>query len=285
MKKAFTLIELLVVIAIIAILAAILFPVFAQAKAAAKKTSSLSNIKQLDLANIMYANDYDDVFSFGCEYSWWQPSSKGWTWNIQPYVKNTQIFLSPGDSKPKGTWPTWMLSQSTAVNISYAANGYLNENGNSENRGVIGMAQCTQPGYSGWISNCSTNSTSVTYPAATVMLSERYGSYPTFGPSTFFTGNNDWDFVGTGQLVPDGSPVADPVNANRDLPRPTNTPYLVNGQPFSPDIKNVAGMNSNWSGKSNVSWVDGHASAVTPIATNPDSVNQPTKNEWDALRS
>jgi len=61
MKKAFTLIELLVVIAIIAILAAILFPVFAQAKAAAKKTADLSNLKQLGLSMLLYANDNDDM--------------------------------------------------------------------------------------------------------------------------------------------------------------------------------------------------------------------------------
>ena len=70
-KKAFTLIELLVVIAIIAILAAILFPVFAQAKLAAKKISSVSNIKQASLAILMYNNDFDDMFAAGCGSNWW----------------------------------------------------------------------------------------------------------------------------------------------------------------------------------------------------------------------
>ncbi|OJU65822.1 MAG: hypothetical protein BGO01_02015 [Armatimonadetes bacterium 55-13] len=75
--QGFTLIELLVVIAIIAILAAILFPVFAQAKEAAKKTQSLSNLKQIDIAWLMYANDYDDQMllvmtpASGGKTSWW----------------------------------------------------------------------------------------------------------------------------------------------------------------------------------------------------------------------
>src|SRR4051812_31157002 len=64
-RKAFTLIELLVVIAIIAILAAILFPVFAQAKLAAKKTQSLSNSKQINLGIQMYMNDQDDRYPTG----------------------------------------------------------------------------------------------------------------------------------------------------------------------------------------------------------------------------
>ncbi len=61
MRKAFTLIELLVVIAIIAILAAILFPVFAQAKEAAKKTTSVSNMRQVGTAMLLYLGDYDDT--------------------------------------------------------------------------------------------------------------------------------------------------------------------------------------------------------------------------------
>lgn len=74
--RGFTLIELLVVIAIIAILAAILFPVFARAKEAAKKTQSLSNLKQIDLAWLMYAGDYDDQMMLvmtpdGSKIRWW----------------------------------------------------------------------------------------------------------------------------------------------------------------------------------------------------------------------
>jgi len=96
MKKAFTLIELLVVIAIIAILAAILFPVFAQAKEAAKKTQCLSNQKNLSLGIIMYTNDYDDSFmpgqsgtrggAYACEVD--LDNQTDWTAAVYPYIKN-----------------------------------------------------------------------------------------------------------------------------------------------------------------------------------------------------
>ncbi len=96
-KSAFTLIELLVVIAIIAILAAILFPVFARAKEAAKQTQSLAQMRQLSMSVMMYAGDYDDNFV---------PASNRdanpailpiiWTQGIEPYVKNPQIFITPG---------------------------------------------------------------------------------------------------------------------------------------------------------------------------------------------
>lgn len=108
MKKAFTLIELLVVIAIIAILAAILFPVFVQAKLAAKKSSDLANTKQQGTALQIYLADYDDIYP----QAYWYPndsSSAGgyvhWTGALQPYIKNLQIFVSPVDEL-RGMAPT-----------------------------------------------------------------------------------------------------------------------------------------------------------------------------------
>jgi prepilin-type N-terminal cleavage/methylation domain-containing protein/prepilin-type processing-associated H-X9-DG protein len=88
-RKAFTLIELLVVIAIIAILAAILFPVFAQAKQAAKRTAEISNVRNLSLAVVMYANDYDDAVPPVTQGYFDQPVTQ-FTWKdaIYPYVKN-----------------------------------------------------------------------------------------------------------------------------------------------------------------------------------------------------
>ena len=102
-SKAFTLIELLVVIAIIAILAAILFPVFAQAKNAAKGTASLSNVKQQGLAEMMYSGDCDDQFVIACAWNTGSdPITFGagvaispWTWLIEPYMKNGQMFNDP----------------------------------------------------------------------------------------------------------------------------------------------------------------------------------------------
>jgi len=113
-SKAFTLIELLVVIAIIAILAAILFPVFAQAKKAAKKTACLSNVKQLSLAVIMYGADYDDMAPANGEglmptSSWgaWTPLEP-WTglngapWGFGGGANAPLGFMDPGASQNWG---------------------------------------------------------------------------------------------------------------------------------------------------------------------------------------
>ena len=274
-SRAFTLIELLVVIAIIAILAAILFPVFAQAKAAAKKTQSLSNVKQLGLGTLLYNNDHDDTFTMGTNSCWWQPTDGGWTYNILPYIKSVPMLVSPGDPKSKAAMPGWMRTIPEAINISYAANGYMKYDGTGWGvYGVIGMNQASvQVRADGttcgaWMTKGITVGTSVTNPAETIMFAEAYNPYPVWGPSNFFSGINWWDYVGFGGLTPD---------SRRD-----GSPYTVNGVVQTKNNKN-GGVNADWSGRSNFVWVDGHASAKTPQSTNANPTDNAT-NFWDASR-
>ncbi len=110
MRRGFTLIELLVVIAIIAILAAILFPVFARAKSKARQASCQSNMKQLALAFIMYCSDYDGKFPAVYNDALGYPQGRIiWADCIYPYVKNRQLFMCPALNRSiepiPGRWP------------------------------------------------------------------------------------------------------------------------------------------------------------------------------------
>jgi prepilin-type N-terminal cleavage/methylation domain-containing protein/prepilin-type processing-associated H-X9-DG protein len=101
MRRGFTLIELLVVIAIIAILAAILFPVFAKAREKARQSSCLSNLKQIGLACQQYAQDYDERLPWHCRYIPGAADAAGndWTGQITPYIKNVQVFACPSANR------------------------------------------------------------------------------------------------------------------------------------------------------------------------------------------
>ncbi len=112
MKRGFTLIELLVVIAIIAILAAILFPVFARAREKARQTACLSNVKEIALAIMMYAQDYDERLPMG--YDTGTPRN-GLIQTTQPYTKNYQIHDCPSASE-KSVTTSYLGSRSYGYN-------------------------------------------------------------------------------------------------------------------------------------------------------------------------
>jgi prepilin-type N-terminal cleavage/methylation domain-containing protein/prepilin-type processing-associated H-X9-DG protein len=149
-SKAFTLIELLVVIAIIAILAAILFPVFAKVREKARQTSCLSNEKQLGLAFIQYSEDNNETYPMNGAGG--SSLGVGWAGQIYPYVKSTGVYHCPDD-------PTTPISETTngtpdtAVPVSYGVN--------------INITRSDGGGANGLVSACNA-------PASTVMLLEIY---------------------------------------------------------------------------------------------------------------
>jgi prepilin-type N-terminal cleavage/methylation domain-containing protein/prepilin-type processing-associated H-X9-DG protein len=114
-RAGFTLIELLVVIAIIAILAGILFPVFARAREKGRQASCAANLKQLGLCFLSYASDYDETMtrSFGATDYWFE--------TIMPYAKSTQIFACPSGGGHLPTTPCYSATDSAvASGRSYA---------------------------------------------------------------------------------------------------------------------------------------------------------------------
>jgi prepilin-type N-terminal cleavage/methylation domain-containing protein/prepilin-type processing-associated H-X9-DG protein len=145
-RKGFTLIELLVVIAIIAILAAILFPVFAQARESARKTSCLNNCKQFGTAISMYTQDWDGWYPL----AWFDFGENGFDVALFPYIKNKQVYECPSNKVTPSNWKGYYMGP---LPRSYALNGDLTARVVSGRRAGVSESM-------------------VEFPASTIMLTE-----------------------------------------------------------------------------------------------------------------
>lgn len=254
-NKAFTLIELLVVIAIIAILAAILFPVFAQAKLAAKKTASLANTKEVGLAEIMYQGDNDDYFvlagnaRYGAGFIA-QVSAKtanSWVYLTEPYIKSFGLLVDPGVGDTQGIFGSGTNATQRNQNLfPYFGYNYL----------------FLSPWY-GCQNNEARSGSAGIHPADTVMFTTSQGFYssPTQG---WYDSNapGAWPIIAPapfaciwyGGTVTSGGITFTDGNWAANPGYPALGPYSASARAIKPY------------GGANVVWVDGHAKFQNPGA-------------------
>ena len=287
-RNGFTLIELLVVIAIIAILAAILFPVFAQAREKARAISCTSNMKQQGLAMLQYVQDNDEFFPLGVDAQW----RMSWAATIAPYIQGSgvnssnnggnanapsryAIFRCPDDSSTQEI--SWMDPSWAGTPISYAANA-LTTGGNTTPTliGVIcPMSQgpgTNPPTSNGWDTTNSKGLAALGLPASTVLIAEKHDDDSVKAGATNVTGFYG-AVIGGANLAPSfewASPQEEP-----------NGTRATAAYPAGPN----GAVSSKHAGRANFLFCDGHVKSMFPYQTNPDPINRPKDNMWDSTRS
>lgn len=267
-RKAFTLIELLVVIAIIAILAAILFPVFAQAKAAAKGSVALSNTKQTALGIIMYSGDVDDTTVVG---TLWNTGSDQlsygtglafsmWSWAIQPYMKNTDLYSDP--LAPAYTGNQANAFKAYRIRFGYNYTFLSPDFGSGGPKGMKGISF-----------------TSVANPAETVMIGAKWANSE--NGSGF-----DWGTAFPNGMLAEG---AIEVPDCYSIPQWCLAGWGANGF-FESTLKLPAAAGARTGGNSSrsanqhiIGWVDGHVKKIASGALAAGSNWTPTQPEGVAM--
>jgi prepilin-type N-terminal cleavage/methylation domain-containing protein/prepilin-type processing-associated H-X9-DG protein len=301
-RKGFTLIELLVVIAIIAILAAILFPVFAQAREKARQITCASNEKQIGLAILQYAQDYDETMPAG---NYWDiGNSLPWVRVIQPYLGSNGpaggyltngsqgLLRCPDDSGPMSAYdePPALGFGYFGPLISYASDSVLV----AWHGAGYSMGTLPEDGVSdGWPGDVRTLS-QIAKPDQTIMVAEKHssdviawggaGNSATTGTGNIFIDEQD----GLGQdtsfgEAPDSMPWPGPGNpacTGWATPWGGAAGYCANGA-----------VSVDHQGHANFLFADGHVKSMTAVATNPDPTGnidsndgQSEDNMWDSLR-
>ena len=296
-RSGFTLIELLVVIAIIAILAAILFPVFQKVRENARAISCASNMKQLALAFTQYTQDADETFPPAIinagyeEFGGFTPDpAPQWAVKILPYVKSYGVYFCPDDSTAGQIGRNNFGGSSyEGVSMSYAVNGYFNfpppKYDHEQLLGISGASGGGNP--PGTATTPAAQSlAAVGQPSDSILLAEKFDSDDHAGwvagannvkadplGGNYTHANDDGEFTGFSFA---GGPCALIPDANSyDRAASTQPCQGYNG-----------GVSAHHNGRANFAFVDGHVKSMLPVNTRP-AVSQyapEPNNMWDVTR-
>jgi prepilin-type N-terminal cleavage/methylation domain-containing protein/prepilin-type processing-associated H-X9-DG protein len=230
-KVGFTLIELLVVIAIIAILAAILFPVFAKAREKARAISCISNLKECTLGSLMYSQDYDElIIPEWLNEPWQNDWDRLWPVLVQPYIKNYGVTVCP--DAPQDGGPDWPNDpENHRVGASIGINDLMSE----WDTGTVKMAAINAPSFSVHFAD-----------AGDVYDQNTTGGW------------KDWDGGNAGYMDFD----KDPDNDKGTYIADTEGTWFFNEQRAYWGNSNYPMPYARHSGLCNVSFFDGHAKAI-----------------------